>query len=393
MNKIHLVSFGILLVCSQISSAADIQFNGFGTMAIGQVFDNEHDYYHYDDNFSIKQDSVFGLQTTVNLEGDLRFIGQLVGRGMQSFEPKIEWAYIDYSISPKLDVYLGRFRIPLFLHSDSLDVGYGYHWIRPPQEVYATPITNLDGISAIYSGSFGDWASRLQLTYGNTSGEANFSLTPNRVDDSDINSTFSGTGGFSWTLFNGGVKARLAYLRVDELTMDIGEINSQVGDLVNQSFALGLNRLGSAIDVEKDSVDFYGAALTYDSEHWFIGAEYTDIDIENSALPFMTNGYITGGWRLSPKILLHSTFSKGKHRPNKEAERYSSSESFDAAIHLINDINTRDYSSVMTGIRYDFHAQAALKFEYLHFDEKRVQNSAEVRNRVNLLRMAVDVVF
>lgn len=57
---------------------------------------------------------------------NLSVTGQLVARGDTS-EVKAEWLYLSYQFNPNLRINVGRQRMPLFLYSDYMDVGYAYH--------------------------------------------------------------------------------------------------------------------------------------------------------------------------------------------------------------------------------------------------------------------------
>ena len=46
----------------------------------------------------------------------------------------------------------GRLRSPVYMYSESLDVGYSYPWLRLPDEVYSqVQVTNYEGVDAVYT--------------------------------------------------------------------------------------------------------------------------------------------------------------------------------------------------------------------------------------------------
>ena len=80
--------------------------------------------------------------------------------------PILRWAYLTYQATDNLAISAGRLRLPLFRYSSSLDVGYSYHWIAPPESVYDVAFNNLDGIRLDYSNYAGDWEYNIQLAAG-----------------------------------------------------------------------------------------------------------------------------------------------------------------------------------------------------------------------------------
>lgn len=40
-----------------------------------------------------------------------------------------------------------RLRTPQYAHSDALDIGYSYPWVRPPVEMYNLPLDNYEGFT------------------------------------------------------------------------------------------------------------------------------------------------------------------------------------------------------------------------------------------------------
>lgn len=156
------------------AAQADITWSGFGSFYAGKVISSGNncpsylgisgdcflsDYPNvalYDDEWSFEQDTILGLQVRASVTDKLSVTGQLVGRGTDNFEAKMEWAYFSYELSPNWTLQGGRKRIPLFYYSDFFDVGYAYLWVRPPADTYTWQIFNYNGVNALYQNSFGD---------------------------------------------------------------------------------------------------------------------------------------------------------------------------------------------------------------------------------------------
>jgi len=115
------------LVAVPMSPAmAEIQWNGFLSVGAGMTFDDDEKLAGYDNDLSFAPDSILGLQASSELGENLLVTGQWVARGDTS-EVKAEWLYLSYQFNPNLRINVGRQRMPLFLYSDYMDVGYAYH--------------------------------------------------------------------------------------------------------------------------------------------------------------------------------------------------------------------------------------------------------------------------
>jgi hypothetical protein len=147
-----LLAAGIALAVSS-AQAAEVRINGFASIVAGKTFSEGTDNTSagsakgestfqadqptqgtYDSTLDFKPDTVYGLQFTADLGDKLSVTGQLTGAGGEDFETKVTWAYATYELNENWTVQAGRQRIPLFFYSDFLDVGYAYHWMRPPQK-------------------------------------------------------------------------------------------------------------------------------------------------------------------------------------------------------------------------------------------------------------------
>jgi len=158
-----------LLAAMAFNASAEVNFNGFATIAAGQTFDDDVPYHGMDGDLSFKNLSLFGLQASADLGEGLSATAQILSRGENDFEAEFEWAYIGYQVNDNFDVKIGRLRTPIYYFSEYLDVSYAYHWLTPPNEFYAAILTNYDGISAYYTNTAGGWDYSIQLGTG-TSG-------------------------------------------------------------------------------------------------------------------------------------------------------------------------------------------------------------------------------
>ena len=130
------------------------KINGF--LSAGLAYSDSHvpiESIDLDNDYNFAPEAVLGLQLEFNLDEKSKVVTQLIGRGKFDFDIIAEWAYFAYKLTPALTLRAGRVRIPLFLLSDYLEVGYAYPWVRPPSEVYdvAELFSSQDGMDVLYN--------------------------------------------------------------------------------------------------------------------------------------------------------------------------------------------------------------------------------------------------
>ena len=158
-------------LCMPISAYADINLNGFATIGLGQVVntnveDGKGQIYGIEEDISLAQGSLIGLQFGADMGDGLTATAQIISKGSNDWVPETEWAYISYDVSDQVRIIAGKQRSPYYMYSEFVDVGYAYHWISPPEGVYSLPFDSTNSVSAIINNYFGDFETNLQLMYG-----------------------------------------------------------------------------------------------------------------------------------------------------------------------------------------------------------------------------------
>lgn len=139
---------------------------------MGGYLDVEDVHYQgYNDAISFGQHSLFALQTDVELTETLSFTTQLLAHTSAARDSGLEWAYLSWRPSSNWHFKAGKLRTPLYLHSDTIDVGFSYPWILPPLPVY-TPYQPIDftGLSAAYQFNIRDWSIETKAYWGRFEG-------------------------------------------------------------------------------------------------------------------------------------------------------------------------------------------------------------------------------
>lgn len=108
------------------------------------------------------------LQLEFRIDDDTRFVTQLLSRGSEGWQTRAEWAYLAHDISPSTTVRAGRLRQPLFLYSETLDVGYTQPWVKGPAEMYGIlRFSSYEGLDLRhrFTAAGADWSVQPYLGY------------------------------------------------------------------------------------------------------------------------------------------------------------------------------------------------------------------------------------
>ncbi len=136
---------GITIPSIAYSSTEMVDVRGFGTLS-GAYSDSESLAFRRDmtqegkaKQFSLKQDSLLGLQTDIYLSDALKASVQIVGKDRinNSLDESITWANVSYDFNNEWNLRAGRIGSDLTLIGDVGNIGYVYDWVRPPSDFYS----------------------------------------------------------------------------------------------------------------------------------------------------------------------------------------------------------------------------------------------------------------
>ncbi|WP_020210064.1 porin [Gilvimarinus chinensis] len=313
-----------------------LRFNGFLSIAYGMA-SNDGGYAGYTEEGTFNEESLFGLQGAFTLTDDTEVTMQLVGRGSEDWDPTIEWAYISHQFTPELKMRAGKMRLPLYMYSDSLEVGYAQPWIRPPEEVYGNvPITSYTGVDALYDVNF-DMST---LTFQAFMGESEETISNlGQTLRLEVNDLFGGSA--TWTDFIWTVRGNYA----------TAEITTGGDDL---------------------QTDFYGLGASYNNGSLQVISEFTRLEIEGST-PDTDSGYLTFAYTFGS---LAPYFTYSMQESTDDDERPYSREFIYQAITTpgnplygniaavaLSDVQSSERTAYSLGLRWDLASNVAVKFD------------------------------
>jgi hypothetical protein len=280
-----------------------LRISGFGTVGITQSHVDEATpstpgYATPSDQSSLQysRDTKLAVQARYRMTSTLKATTQVMVKSTPSgkYEPVVEWAFAKWSPAPTLSFRFGRVGAPLFLVSDSREVGYTSLQVRPPIDVYGqVPVTHMDGADVSYQFDMGGMAMTTTLFGGRASSDyASYRLASGGTLISEFKLSHA-LGGYVTLASPSGWTVRLGHA-----TGKIS-VNSTV---IEQLLALAppgqlRDQVMGVLAVENESASFTSLGLTYERSPWTFSAEYT-LRKAAGLVPDTTGWYLTGGYRI-----------------------------------------------------------------------------------------------
>jgi len=131
---------------------ADFSLSGFGTLGYAQS-NKPYAYQRFiDSSGTLRRDSVAGLQVDGRLTDQFAVTTQILSAPDSNednrYDVSIAWAFLSWRPTNDLLVRAGKQRAPLYLHSQTYNVGITYDFARLPTEMYSiSPNNDFIGLS------------------------------------------------------------------------------------------------------------------------------------------------------------------------------------------------------------------------------------------------------
>lgn len=346
------------------TEAEKLKINGFMTAGVSSGDDPIEGGYEIDDNANFRGDALAGLQFNYALGENSSAVVQLVSRsrGNESWETNAEWAYIDYGLAENLDVRMGRLRIPLYLYSETIDVGYSYPWVRPPLQLYQTTLTSYDGVDMLYKFDTGSVNHTLQPFAGSSTsnnqvdqpyGFFTVPVPPNPLGitamSADLQVDFKDLYGITLnsTYGNWTTKLTTMHLTLDGTLYAVDNLGAAGGGTI---FA------GSPLAQVSDNLNYYAVGTMYDDGALLAMLEVANIQADRETLfGDSVEGQGTLGYRID-KWTPYTTYAWGQSI--NDASQFA--QAFGAS-------PNRNMKSISLGVRRELTDQLDAKFEWTNY--------------------------
>jgi hypothetical protein len=333
---------GLAAVCLATTQAFALEqgehrLNGFGTVGVTHL-GGEDDGRSYgvqgqtNDSWRGDQLSKLGAQLSYGVTDTVGVTVQATVKAQQDeWKANLEWAYLSWQTNDQLMLRAGRLRSPVYMYSESLDVGYSYPWLRLPDEVY----------------------SQVQVAGGQSKNRDYYAY--DEQFDIDYGKLFGASVSMATNDFG---TLRIGYVEAD-ITTDIS------GTVDASAIGLGANRSLSLLDLDKEKGKFTSIGYQYDNGVWISSNEWTSRMVENDDMESIDSFYLMGGRRFGD-FLPHVTYAQL-------------------------DDNGGRQSSWTLGLNYQAAPTVVVKGEYKRVDTKNGYDGVFTRNAQEVFENAVGI--
>ena len=222
------------------------------------------------------------VQTTIKPEQD-------------EWKANLEWAYLAWKATDGLTLRAGRLRSPVYMYSETLDVGFTYPWIRLPDEVYSqVQVSSYEGGDALYSLPLSFGSVNFQVAGGQATNRNIFKFDD--LYDIDYKKIFAANVSLATNDFG---TVRVGYTEAD--------INTDITSQVTTPFGTQANVTFSNLDNQKGK--FTSIGYQYDNGTWLTTNEWTSRVIEADDKGSTDAFYLMGGRRFGD-FLAHVTYAQ-----------------------------------------------------------------------------------
>jgi hypothetical protein len=359
MNRLLIAAACAAALSFASPADAAVSISGFGQVVVGTTGDDAEPFpeRNFDSDVDFKEESLFAVQVSADLNEHIDVIAQVLARGDKDFDAELAWAYANMRLGDAFTLKAGRQRLGLFRYSDYLDVGYAYPWVRPPVSVYNLGFNNADGLSLSHNMQLGDWYSQAQLFVGGYSGDARFGGT---YLDTKLKSLM----GASWTVdYNDWLSLRATYYKADVEYVRGTSLDTLEALLTGN----GLGALASSLVYDGDPGVFWGVGAQIDRGNLLLVAEFTSTDIDDSLFAPTDGWYLSAGYRFGSVMPIVTLGSKTSDAKLELLDGIPTQNPFYLPIlgAVSSQAADEDYAGI--GLRWDFMSNIAFKADYTRY--------------------------
>jgi hypothetical protein len=379
---------------------AEVQINGFASIVTGIAIEDEteSDTSTGDSNYNERtvdnlQESKVALQWSADLGEGMRFVGQTMARGDSAtgFQLNYDWAYFDFNVGDSSKLKVGRLRIPFYKYSDYLDVGYAYHWITPPADMYSLSFSNMDGISYQQNMEAMGMDHSLTVAIGTYQGILG-------LGTEEVQSALENLITINWSATMGDHEFTAAYAQADvyvpaNATAGLAAIATAGGDDANNVLING--DLGYFVGIGYKGT--FGDISVY--------SEYSIVGVDDSIFADTNGGYLGASYNMND-YTYHMTYGM---RKAEEKTYAAGTDAIDLGLagggaasgSTLNStarfLGNGDNTTITIGVRKDVGLSTAIKVDLDLYTEDRFQTdqttAVSEEKSATTLKFAIETMF
>lgn len=379
-------------IYAEIQPSSALEVSGFGRIIGGYLDEENAKYLDYSDSFEFDNQSLAALQFDWRVTNKLSVTSQLLAHSNSDRESGIEWLYLTYDFDENWQFRIGKQRTPFYRYSDVINVGFSYHWINPPQQLYnGVLFPTYEGININYRYGNEEIQGSIEAYWGEFNDSYEIAETQITPDVKDLHGIIS-------RIRKQNLLFTLAFHR--------GDIDLTLAELDGFSQILrsaGYNASADSLSAE-GKVEVLSMGLSYHSLDYFAETEIMKLVGEPTVFPDMSSAYITAGIN-SPPFTYHVTVATSRvsySKPVNEIPLGLAPELDQLALaydSVYAQFNRDSLDSLTIGVRYDLNQYFAIKSDISLLRGKAGQRSffeisnEEFDNSATLYQVALEWVF
>jgi hypothetical protein len=279
----------------------EYRFNSFGTLG-ATYLGGEDDNRSYGingqttDSWRGDQLSKLGGQFQYGLTDQLGVTAQLTAKPEQDdWKLNLEWLYLSWQANDELMLRAGRLRTPVYMFSETLDVGFAYPWLRLPDEVYSqVQLSNYEGADLVYTRPLDFGSLTFQVAGGQAVNRNIFAV--DNLHAIDYKKVFASNISLATNDFG---TFRVGYVEADLQTDISGTVDVPFFGETDFPF----------IQLDNNKGKFTSLGYQFDNGTWVSNNEWTSRVIEADGNHSTDAFYLMGGRRFGD-FLAHVTYAQ-----------------------------------------------------------------------------------
>lgn len=360
------ITVALALAFSGLACASDDQdlvaLSGFGTFGATRGNDAAIGYRYpfqkntHPDNWATDMDSRIAAQLDYNKGGKFSGVAQVVGiqRFQGSFKPDLEWFNASWQINDQWRTRVGRMVTPIFMQSDSQNVGYSLIPARYALEMSNVyPVTRHDGADLLYNTQVGEGNLQIQGFAGHTRYKA-----PTSEYKADL--ILGATSTYSRGPYT---------LRGSFTSVDVKIVGSAVSGLNAIAAGLAANGCsGCADEAERFrkassgfNTKFYALGASYDEGPWYGQVEY--VLRKGEAIASDGHGFVLLGAYRYKNLTPYVSYSRQKNDKPGAPDSVAAVPIWGAAANSSYQSGDVSRKTKTVGVRWDFAKNIDLKLQ------------------------------
>lgn len=339
-----------------------------------------------------------GIQLDFQLSPESTFTTQLVAKGSNSWAVQTDWSYFSYKFTPSVIFKAGRMRSPMFMYSDSQDIGFSYSWVKPPSEMYQDLIPSYDGLQLTNRFYVDKVAGNVSLSGGTLHQNKGHGALPYFLDLKNM-------AGLSGNIYYGSLSWFASYSVVTVIPNDFNtELYSALQYLADETGKFDYERVRNTRD---EHAMFNDIGVTYNDGSLLIIAETGTLVIYQSPSPSFRASLWTIGYRFGNFLPYYSgAFIKTLPISDnlmsdisaavKEVDSRPGMSGVFTPILALEKLVFQELGQSI-GIRYDITPTVDLKFEYKRISHLEGTNGLffpdPPKNNATIIGFSIDTIF